>query len=157
LKALKSANNIGRADQQQQLQARIQAFHEVSNYANLARLEKERKDTKKARARQDLASKRQFEMQHGLAGKQLQKARIASENKECLQGEQFDYQKEHDTIADKDAAIGGNVQLRLQNINKSFEERHRDNEEFQARTRDNLAIIKAQMKTSTGRTEASQL
>ena len=157
MKALEAANNQRRQDTQQSLAQRQQAFSEASNYANLARLEKERTENMEARKRQEEEQKRQFGMQHELAQQQAQEQKSARLSAEGLAKEKFAYQKQRDTVADRDAAILRNVQLRQQNINRRFEARRLSMEEYKAQTRANLEMIEAQTKNLQLKQEASQL
>ncbi|MDR1433652.1 hypothetical protein [Candidatus Endomicrobiellum devescovinae] len=157
MKALEAANNQRRQDTQQSLAQRQQAFSEASNYSNLARLEKERTENMEARKRQEEEQKRQLGMQHELSQQQAQEQKSARLSAEGLAKEKFAYQKQRDTVADKDAAILRNVQLRQQSINRRFEARRLSMQEYQQQTRANLEMIEAQTRNLQLKQEASQL
>jgi hypothetical protein len=143
MKALETANNMRRADTQQSLAQRQQAFSEASNYANLARLEKERTENLEARKRQEEEQKRQFEAQHGLAQQAAQEQKSSRLAAEGFAKEKFAYQKQRDEIADKEAAIVRNVQLKQMAINKKFEAQRLSQEEFRLQTDANMRQIEA--------------
>jgi hypothetical protein len=157
MKALEAANNQRRQDTQQSLAQRQQAFSEASNYANLARLEKERTETMEARKRQEEEQKRQFEMRHELAQKQAEEQKAARVSAEGFAKEKFGYQKSRDEAADRDAAIVRNAQLRQQAINRKFEQQRLSLDRYRTETDANLRMIEAQASNQNLRQQAQQI
>jgi hypothetical protein len=176
MKALESANNLKRGDEQMSLAQRQQAFSEASNYAQLARAEKERKENEAFRQQQAAEAKRQFETshefnlrkleeererfekQHGLSERQFeesaqQAARLLEEQRQArgfregMETEKFGYQKGRDIVSDKDRALLRNMQLRQAKLQRDLENRRITNEEYKARSQANLDMANAQIKS----------
>jgi hypothetical protein len=95
MKALESANNLKRGDEQMSLAQRQQAFSEASNYAQLARAEKERKENEAFRQQQAAEARRQFETSHEFNLRKLEEERERFEKQYGLSERQFDESTKH--------------------------------------------------------------
>lgn len=162
MQALENATGLARQDRQQALQERREAFEEASNYANAARLEKERQDAIAERERQmqfmrdkEAEERRRFEKQHraqqeqfglthGLSQRTLEEQVEQNKRQMAFQKEQFEEQKRQKEIELHETRIARNIAMRQAMLQHQLKTRRISWEIYKQQTELNMKHLEAQ-------------